>query len=290
MKHEDYHPPLPNTYPLCPPCIRLTHPPTPPLSDNDFLGDDLEEVVRGSPLFNDDPSDDDSADREFNMAMYGNEGPSPNLFTGEVDDSTEGGQIKIVQGPRSDRRFRHALRAHSSSGGRSDGLIRLNQLTLLQTVISILMLIIIVNTDDGTFGTPFFIMIGVTVTLWLATSVRWGRCPNPLERCCALRGEAKERNVKVRIQNDPTMHFNLTMPALKPPPHRSSNPWRWTGVTSSWGALGDRARTTRTMRSTSSKISGRGQSSAWRVLNIYLYQIITIFNDALSTLNFSPTA
>lgn len=42
------------------------------------LDEQLEDL--DSPLFNDDPSDDDSADREFNLVVYGNELKSANRY------------------------------------------------------------------------------------------------------------------------------------------------------------------------------------------------------------------
>lgn len=166
------------------------------------LDEQLEDL--DSPLFNDDPSDDDSADREFNLVVYGNELKSANspFFEDtskdpsnslDLDREENDVGINVVEGPAAERVFRKAL--SRQQGGHaafySTGIIRCNQLTILQGIISIFLLVIIVNSSQELFSTAFIIMVSITSALFLATSIRWLRCPNPLTWmkavCCEKR-------------------------------------------------------------------------------------------------------
>ena len=94
--------------------------------DLEKLDEQLDDL--DSPLFNDDPSDDDSADREFNMAVYGNElrtksdsnsnktpkQKSPLMACDDEYDYSDMEKnnrvIDVVEGPSAERIFRKSLR------------------------------------------------------------------------------------------------------------------------------------------------------------------------------------
>ncbi|GMH91789.1 hypothetical protein TrST_g1852 [Triparma strigata] len=175
--------------------------------DLEKLDEQLDDL--DSPLFNDDPSDDDSADREFNMAVYGNElrtksdsnskkkpkQKSPLMASDDEDDDSDMEEnnlgINVVEGPAAERIFRKALRKQQGISSAS-GLIRCNQLTILQGIVSLFLLIIVVNTSQDLFSTASIIMVSITSALFLATSIRWLRCPNPFAMAKAFCCESKK--------------------------------------------------------------------------------------------------